>query len=171
LNPSDSLLTIAEISIAVIGFAGIVFALRPEESGAAEMMHRLRLRIMVEASSYVMALSFLPLVVLPADGDAPQLWRLGTALIAITAPVLVASIYIRQRALFGSALLRETILFDSLMIVLAIAVEAVMVLSALGVGLLRPASTYLLGLLLMLGAAVAMFIRVLFSSSAPETRR
>jgi hypothetical protein len=51
MHTVDTLLTIAEISIAVIGFAGIIFTLRVPSSRHADTMHRLRLRIMIEASA------------------------------------------------------------------------------------------------------------------------
>ena len=38
MNPNDALLTIAEIAIATIGFAGIVSALRPKSSPAQDAM-------------------------------------------------------------------------------------------------------------------------------------
>ncbi|MBW2509382.1 MAG: hypothetical protein JRE81_12175, partial [Deltaproteobacteria bacterium] len=62
MDPNEALLTIAEIAIATIGFAGIMSALRPSSSQSADAMHRLRLRLMVEASASVMIFAFLPFV-------------------------------------------------------------------------------------------------------------
>jgi hypothetical protein len=171
VNSSDALLTIAEIAIAVIGFAGIIFALRPDFAGSAESMHRLRLRIMVETSAYVMALAFAPLIFLSGGGSTYPVWRIGTGALAVTAPILFASIYIRQRKIFGAALVRDTILFDSSTIGLGLAIEGVLILTTLGLIGFPAASAYLLGLLFPLGASVAMFIRALFSSSMIPSQR
>ena len=73
MNPNEALLTIAEIAIATIGFAGIVSALRPKSSHGADAMHRLRLRLMVEASASVMVFAFLPFVLVGLVADE-KIW-------------------------------------------------------------------------------------------------
>lgn len=165
MHTQDTLLTIAEISIAVIGFAGIIFTLRPPSSRQADTMHRLRLRIMIEASAYVMLFALAPALFLPEELDSEDSWRIGSGLLAVTAPVLVGSIYVRQRRFFGRALLRETLLFDTSTIVIALVVEGILALAWLGVLPGRASSAYLLGLLFHQGAAIAMFLRALFAAS------
>jgi len=165
LAPQETLLTLAEIGIAVIGFAGILSALRPSRSTHADAMHSLRLRIMVEASAYVMLFCFVPLLVVSDDAGDPRVWAAGSALLAVAAPVLVASIYTRQRRIFGSMLLRETLLFDALTIALAAISEVVLILNASQVLFPARFAGYLVGLLFLLGAAVAMFVRAIFAST------
>ena len=118
MTSNEALLTIAEIAIATIGFAGIVSALRPKASHAADAMHRLRLRLMVEASASVMIYAFLPFV-LAGFVSEQQTWAIGSGVIAFTSPIHVGSIYNRQRRIFGSALLRDTLLFDTSVIITA----------------------------------------------------
>ena len=165
MHPQETLLTIAEISIAVIGFAGIIFTLRPPSSRHADTMHRLRLRIMIEASAYVMLFSLVPALFLPEELDSEGSWQIGSGLLAFTGPVLVGSIYFRQRRFFGKTLLRETILFDSSTITIALMVETSLILAWLGLLPGRASSVYLLGLLFHQGAAIAMFLRALFAAS------
>jgi hypothetical protein len=161
----EALLSIAEIAIATIGFAGIVSALRPESSPAADAMHSLRIRIMVEASASVMVFAFLPFV-LSGIFELDRIWAIGSGVIAATAPLHIGSVWSRQRRLFGTALLRETLLFDTLVVTLAILVEAVLIANCLG-WLFEPRfAVYLLGVLLPLGVAVAMFIRAIFAAEA-----
>jgi len=59
--PTDVLLTIAEIAIAVLGFAAIVTALR-RRSGDGDLISWFRLRVMIESSLAALAFSFLPSV-------------------------------------------------------------------------------------------------------------
>ena len=118
MNPNEALLTIAEIAIATIGFAGIMSALRPKSSDSGDAMHRLRLRLMVEASASVMIFAFLPFVLMGLV-DSEKIWALGSGVLATTSPLLVGSIYVRQRRLFGTTLLRETLLFDTSVVVMA----------------------------------------------------
>ncbi len=161
----EALLSIAEIAIAVIGFAGIVSALRPQSSPAADAMHSLRIRIMVEASASVMVFAFLPFV-LSGIVEIERIWAIGSGVIAATAPPHIYSVWARQRRLFGTALLRDTLLFDTFVMVLAIAVEVVLIANC-GGWLFSPRfAAYLLGVLLPLGVAVAMFIRAIFAAEA-----
>ncbi len=165
MNPNEALLTIAEIAIATIGFAGIVSALRPKSSLALDAMNRLRLRLMVEASAGVMVFAFLPFVLLGLV-DSEQIWALGSGVLAITSPLLVGSIYVRQRRLFGTSLIRETLLFDTFVVVMAVLVEIILIVNCLSTFFEPRFAAYLLGVLFPLGVAVAMFIRAIFASDA-----
>ena len=165
MTSNEALLTIAEIAIAIIGFAGIVSALRPKSSSAADALHRLRLRLMVEASASAMIYAFFPFLLVGVVPEQ-QTWAIGSGVLALTSPFHVGSIYSRQRRLFGSALLRETLLFDTFVIIVAVGVEAVLILNCLGVLFTPRFSGYLLGILLPLGVAVAMFVRAIFTSNA-----
>jgi hypothetical protein len=165
MDPNEALLTIAEIAIATIGFAGIMSALRTSSSHAADAMHRLRLRLMVEASASVMVFAFLPFVLMGLV-DSEKIWALGSGILAITSPLLVGSIYVRQRRLFGTGLIRETLLFDSFVVVMAVLVEIALIVNCLTAFFESHFAAYLLGVLFPLAVAVAMFIRAIFASDA-----
>ena len=167
MDPNEALLTIAEIAIATIGFAGIMSALRPSSSDSADAMHRLRLRLMVEASASVMIFAFLPFVLLGLV-DSEKIWALGSGILAITSPLLVGSIYVRQRRLFGTGLIRETLLFDTSVVVMAALVEIALIVNCLSEFFESHFAAYLLGVLFPLAVAVAMFIRAIFASDAVE---
>ena len=167
MTSNDALLTIAEIAIATIGFAGIVSALRPKSSSAADALHRLRLRLMVEASAGVMVFAFIPFILLGIV-DSDKIWSLGSGILATTSPFMVGSIYVRQRRLFGTSLIRETLLFDTFVVVMAVLVEIALIVNFLGTLFESRFAAYLLGVLFPLGVAVAMFIRAIFASDAIE---
>jgi hypothetical protein len=165
VTAEEPLLTIAEIAIATIGFAGIVSALRPTTSRVSDSMHRLRLRLMIEGSASVMVYAFLPFVLAGVLAEQ-QIWKFGSGILAVTSPIHVGSIYKRQRRLFGQALIRETLLFDTSVIFMAVGVEAVLILNFMGMLFEPRFSGYLLGVLLPLGVAVAMFVRAIFASDS-----
>ncbi len=167
MNPNDALLTIAEIAIATIGFAGIVSALRPKSSHAMDAMKRLRLRLMVEASAGVMVFAFIPFILLGLV-DSDKIWSLGSGILAAMSPFLVGSIYVRQRRLFGTSLIRETLLFDTFVVVMAVLVEVVLIVNCLSTFFEPRFAAYLLGVLFPLGVAIAMFIRAIFASDAND---
>ena len=167
MNPNEALLTIAEIAIATIGFAGIVSALRPKSSPAMDAMKRLRLRLMVEASAGVMVFAFIPFILLGLV-DSGQIWSLGSGILATTSPFMVGSIYVRQRRLFGTSLIRETLLFDTFVVVMAVLVEIVLIVNCLSTFFEPRFAAYLLGVLFPLSVAIAMFIRAIFASDAND---
>ena len=167
MDPNEALLTIAEIAIATIGFAGIMSALRPSSSHSVDAMHRLRLRLMVEASASVMVFAFLPFV-LQGLVDSESIWTFGSGILAVTSPLLVGSIYVRQQRLFGSGLIRETLLFDTFVMVSAVVVETALIVNCLGIFFESHFSAYLLGVLFPLAVAVAMFIRAIFAADAHD---
>ena len=167
MDPNEALLTIAEIAIATIGFAGIMSALRPSSSHSADAMHRLRLRLMVEASASVMIFAFLPFV-LQVLVDSERIWTFGSGILAVTSPLLVGSIYVRQRRLFGSGLIRETLLFDTFVVASAIVVEVALIVNCLGWFFEPRFAAYLMGVLFPLAVAVAMFIRAIFAADAHD---
>jgi len=167
VDPNEALLTIAEIAIATIGFAGIMSALRPSSSHSVDAMHRLRLRLMVEASASVMIFAFLPFV-LQGLVDSESVWTFGSGILAVTSPLLVGSIYVRQRRLFGSGLIRETLLFDTFVMASAVVVEIALIVNCLGIFFESHFSAYLLGVLFPLAVAVAMFIRAIFAADAHD---
>ncbi len=167
MNPNEALLTIADIAIATIGFAGIMSALRTSSSHSSDAMHRLRLRLMVESSASVMVFAFLPFVLL-GFVDSERIWTIGSGILAITSPLLVGSIYVRQRRLFGTGLIRETLLFDTFVVIMAVVVEIALVINFLGLVFESRFAAYLLGVLFPLGVAVAMFIRAIFAADASD---
>jgi hypothetical protein len=162
VNPDEALLTAAEISIAIIGFAGIVSALRISASSETHTMLRLRLRLMIEGSANVMFFSFLPFV-LSAFLTGEQIWAFGSGFLAVTSPINLGSVYFRQKRLFGTALLRRTLLFDTSVIFMTITVEIVLILNCFGLFFEPSFGPYLMGVLLPMGVAVAMFVRSIFS--------
>ncbi len=122
---------------------------------------------MVEASASVMVFAFLPFVLL-GWVDSEKIWAFGSGILAITSPLLVGSIYVRQRRLFGTGLIRETLLFDTFVVIMAALVEIALIVNCLGMIFESHFSAYLLGVLFPLGVAVAMFIRAIFAADASD---
>ena len=81
---SDLLLTIAEVSIAMIAFAAIVLVLRQLVGGGLSTFHVLILQLYAVIGFSVLFLSFLPLVLHYVGVPTSVLWRLSSALLAIT---------------------------------------------------------------------------------------
>ena len=122
---------------------------------------------MIEGSASVIVFAFLPFV-LSSFLSGSQVWAYGSGILAFTSPINLGSVYFRQKRLFGSALLRQTLLFDTSVILMSITVEVVLILNCLGILFEPRFGAYLLGVLLPMGIAVAMFVRAIFSTDTVE---
>jgi hypothetical protein len=163
--PTDVLLTIAEVAIAVLGFAAIVTALRRESAQQADLLARFRLGIMIETSTAVLLFSFLPFVFRAAGLLESSVASLSSALFAVAFAILVGRAFARQRRQFGTLFLPETRLFD--VFGFASAVLLIGALSLRSAGLLPQLgfAPYVTALLFFLFAAIQVFVRIVFFAS------
>ncbi len=163
--PSDVLLTIAEVAIAVLGFAAIVTALRRKSAQRADLLTRFRLGIMIETSTAVLLFSFLPFVFRAADLQESSVASVSSASFAVALAILFVRSFARQQRQFGSLFLPETRLFD----VFAVTSGALLIgaLSLRSAGLLPQLgfAPYVSALLFALFGAIQAFVRVVFFAS------
>lgn len=171
IDPSETLLTIAEIAIAVVGFAGIAFVLRV---GSPKPINLFRLQLMVESSVLAVTFSFLPILLLSTALSGERVWALSSAALGIATPIYVATILVRQARRFGSALLPEALIADSTTLAATCVVTATLFLNAMGWAFSERFTGYLVGLLWALAGSIAMFVRIVLLSGAshaePEDR-
>ncbi len=163
IDPADTLLTIAEIAIAVVGFAGIAFVLR---SDSPKPINLFRLQLMVETSVLAITFSFLPILLLSTGFDSERVWALSSALLGVVTPVYVTTIFLRQTERFGATLLPEARIADSTVLGATCLVTALLVLNVFGWAFTHRFTGYLVGLLWALASAVAMFVRIVLLSGA-----
>ncbi len=162
--PSDLLLTIAEIAIAVLGFAAIVTALS-RRSGDSDPISWLRLRVMIEASITVLAFSFLPFVFRAADLADSSTASLSSALFAVTTIMVVGDLFVRQRRIFGNILNPETRLFDWYLITSATLLAIALSLRSVGFLPQLGFAPYVACLLFFMFGAIQVFVRIVFFAS------
>ncbi len=163
--PTDVLLTIAEVAIAVLGFAAIVTALRRRSAQRADLLTRFRLGIMIETSTAVLLFSFLPFVFRAAELQESSIVSVSSASFAVALAILVGRAFGRQKREFGSLFLPETRLFD----LLAVTSGALLIgaLSLRSAGLLPQLgfAPYVAGLVFCLFMAIQVFVRIVFFAS------
>ncbi len=149
----DTLLTIAEIAIALAGFASLISVIGRRSSDIAHVTGALRLRLMLEVSFRNAAFALLPLPFVEVAPSDPMLWRILSGLYLVVTTVHVA---IRLRT--GDAHAERLLAFPSL-ILFGITVLA-SVANVLGLGGAYAFSLYLTNILLGLGSAGVMFLSV-----------
>ena len=168
LDPSDTLLTIAEIAIAVVGFAGIAFVLRV---GSPKPINLFRLQLMVESSVLAVVFSFLPIFLLSMALPENTVWSASSAILGVATPLYVATILIRQTRRFGAALLPETLIADTTTLGATCIVTVVLFLNVMGWAFEQRFTGYLVGLFWALAGSIAMFVRIVLLSGASHAER
>jgi hypothetical protein len=161
LEAADTLLTLAEVSLGLAGFAGIVvvFGRGP---GALPPADSLRLAALVGASFGTLFLSLIPIALGFVGVPEPELWQWSSAIMV----VLVAPAH-------GVGMLRIRRIADEIFEVTPVYLLGIaaflflgnliaQVCNSLGVGSLPMFGVYLFGLILYLVFAATQFARMLF---------
>ncbi len=95
--PIDLLLTVAEVSVALAGFASVVSIFGQRIANVDPRISYHRLRIMVELSLTATAFSLLPVMLAATELSASATWRLSSLMfVAIATPHMVFR-YVRLR--------------------------------------------------------------------------
>jgi hypothetical protein len=161
LEASDTLLTLAEVSLGLAGFAGIVviFGRGPGVLPPADF---LRLAALVGASLGTLFLSLIPIALSFVGVPEPDLWQWSSAImVALAVPAHVIGILrIRRNA---AEIFEVTPVY--LLVIGAFAILAnliAQVCNSIGIAWRPSFGVYLLGLLLYLLFAAIQFARMLF---------
>ncbi len=94
---SDTLFTIAEVSIALAGFSGVVAVLGRRSSGGWSSEELLQLRALVETSLAALFVSFVPGMVSSAVGSENAVWRWSNGFIAVAHLAILLAFFVRAR--------------------------------------------------------------------------
>ena len=155
-QPDDLLLTIAEVSIAYVGFASIV-AVLSSRAGGWEAQDRITFRAMVEVGFVLVLLSFIPHTLASAGVPEELVWPTASAIgVTVTASMSVRRvIQLRRHAggviLFGRVFALPLSLFG-------------IALNAVNVFVWQAVGPYVIALVLGLVIASGMFLLLLYRS-------
>jgi hypothetical protein len=153
----DTLLTIAEIAVALAGFASIVTVIAHRVDDRSRTADTARLRMMLEVALRNAGFAVLPLPFLQLAPSDPILWRISSGLYLVAA--LVHGV-VRLRSQRGLNPRWFTIALQVLLAMTAIASLA----NVLGLGGASAFSLYLASLLFGLSAAGLAFLTVAVSA-------
>jgi len=163
---SGTLLTIAELGVALAGFASLVSVIGRRGDDKSRTIDSFRLRSMLEIALRTVALALVPLPFLQFASSDPTLWRLSSVLALVSTAVVFRNSIRRARSVEG-------IFGERTLIVSIAALSLIGVLShlanALGLGGSNAFSLYLGGLLLSLGISGLLFLSVASSVLRPPT--
>ena len=157
----DTLLTVAEIAVALAGFASLVSVIGRRRDDTSRATDSIRLQMMLEVAFRNAAFALLPLPFLQLAPSDPIVWRISSGLYIV---VIVAHFFLRMRP---NDRPRERWLNVSSLILVSITVVAGLA-NVLGLGGSNAFSLYLANLLLGLAAAGLFFFSVAASIFAVE---
>ena len=161
---------IAELAVAVLGFSGVVVVLGHRSASEWSELERIRFRGMITTASIVLVLSLLPLPFISADIEGSRVWFWSSAaggLFALAGPLSSLAQTRRARLWSNPQVSKASMAYG---MVSAYGAPALLLLNASGV-VFEPAFTpYLVAVLIIFGAAILSFIRLLgdaFAASRP----
>ena len=164
MTHGELLQTLAELSITLVGFTGIVAVLGRRGEGEWSRIERAQLESLLSAGFCGVVFALAPLVVASAELEEPTIWRAGNAVAGVAHLVGASWYWIRigPRRVLGRALQRFT--------TAAVPIPAALILAqrAAGVGFLAALGPffYLATLLWWLIVGVVQFIFLLIRTRA-----
>lgn len=155
------LVTVAEISIGIAGFSGILVAILMGNREAREDPGlRIALSALLLTCVFLLVMSFMPLILLATSIASSTVWLVSSALVG-TAQAVVLLVRIRQTRLAGVRLGRSEVPARMIRISLACVVSA-MVLHGINAGWLRTDWPYLTAVVLYLLFSFSIFVGMLW---------
>ena len=97
LSPESTLSTIAEISVALAGFTGVVAVLGSRRKHDWTPEERLQLRTLVETSLTALFLSFAPSVLSSFTASESVVWRTSNFLLGATHLAFISRFFVRTK--------------------------------------------------------------------------
>lgn len=165
MENAGTLQMIAELAIGVLGFSGVVAVLGRRGAGEWAPVDRFRFLNMVHTAAIVLALAVLPFPFHSAGFGSEALWGWCSGVAEVLLLFMTAATRILAPAPEGAFTGPGTS-----RLALAYAVPAnlgalfLFGLNALGIGLARSPTPYLVGVLLLFGTTVILFIRLLHTA-------
>ena len=157
MDYSETLLTIAELAVALAGFAGLITVIGRDRHSKSTVADALRLRMMLELALTAAAFALLPLPFIRPEIYEPELWRLASGIHIIAGIGITGFGVYRYRTVGPDPDPRSISVSVSGLAAIAIFVN---LYNVLGVDAANAFYLYLASLLLSLGVAGLKFIAV-----------
>jgi hypothetical protein len=166
MEAADVFLTIAEISVAFAGFAGIVAVIGRRASGEWRTGDLLRFWQMIEVSLLALIFALLPFVFYHAEVAVATTWASCSGMLALASGLQMTRATFRTLRVWRSD---ETVslIFSGVFVLIGIVVILILVGNALGIVYQRSVAPYLFGIFWHLCLAAVLFWRLLKFSSIP----
>jgi hypothetical protein len=159
---------LAELAVAVLGFSGIVAVLGRRSSGEWTHLDRFRFFTMIRLTASVLVLAVLPLPFHFAGLPEVAIWGRCSGIAAVIVILNLAVTFLdgawSKSVLTAAETSRLAVAYSFASSFCALALFAA---NASGIGLERSFTPYLIATLLVFGAPVVLFIRLLYTAIGP----
>lgn len=160
MNEADQLITVAEIAIALAGFAGIIATFQAKNGMPARRGVAVGLAMMVNVSLLNAGFCALSLVLLNFELESSQVWGISSTLMGLN--YIVVMYYITRRLMHGMTILRKGSKFFVFSLMSTNTVIGLSVLAnGLGIGFNQEYAPYFVSVVYPLFVVRFMFSRML----------
>jgi hypothetical protein len=163
MEVAETLELLAELSIAVLGFSGVVAVLGRRASGDWADLDRYRFRAMVRVAALVLVLSLLPFPFRSAGFTESSIWGwssgIGTLLYALFLVSYLQQYYRKRASLWADPTVSKPAHIYNFFV--SLAAPLLLGLNAADIVFERSATPYLVASLLLFGVSIVLFLRLL----------
>ena len=160
--------SLAELSVGVLGFSGVVAVLGRRSVGEWTHADRIRFFAMIRLSVSVLVLAVLPFPFRSAGLTDEQTWAWCSSIAALAVVLNYVLAFIdgglSRSAYAGPATSKTAIAYTFASPLAALVLFA---MNAAGIGLGRSFTPYLIGIFLIFGAPIVLFVRLLRTAIGP----
>ena len=160
-EPSEILLTLAEVAVAFVGFAGIASVFARRLDSAPQAVVAVRLRGMVDAGLVACFAAVLPLIIASYPMSTSASWRLSSLVFAVAWSLVFLNAQARLRRLSKSGVSWSGSAWRGTTWIFYFAAATPLLASACGVVRTLEAPFYLSALFAVMVLAGILFLRVL----------
>ena len=161
------LLSLAAISLSLVGFASITIAIQRRDLGEWPLHLRLRLRTLVESGSANMALALVPLGLYYLGYGEPGLWHNASLVYGIAVTAIATRIALRSATYIRTGVMGRFFPILSLLGILSL-VLANLVSFVTSAGMRLASGIYIVGLIGVVVYTALIFVRLLTFSIASD---
>ena len=154
MNPNDLLATLAEISVAFVGFASIVAVIHSVRSDSWLPGDRILFRALIETGLGSVVLSLVPIAVSIVGMSTPTIWVVSSSIFAITVVVAVIRRFYQYRRYAG-----ELPKFGRTFVIPVAFLG--LVINVANIFVWQTAAAYVIGVLLLVVTASGMFLNLI----------
>jgi hypothetical protein len=120
MQAADTLLSLAEISVAVLGFAGVLAVMKGSQKEVIPGVNQWRLEALVIYGTNAIAFSLLPVLFLAMECPDNIIWPAGSLFSVVVMLACLAWGLGKQKKYFSSYFPKQTLLNDALIIIVYI---------------------------------------------------
>jgi hypothetical protein len=120
IEATDTLLSLAEIAVAVLGFAGVLAVMKGSQREVIPGINQWRLEALVVYGTNAIGFSLIPVLFLAMDSPDNTTWPIGSSVSAVVMIAWLVWAFRKQKNYFSSYFPKQTVLNDVLILIICV---------------------------------------------------